>query len=337
MNDALPTLLFPFERGLLDAPRAGERVVFFGAAAGLRLPPDFAADLQVVQGSRPDYLALERAGFSVAPQAKGEGYDAALLFLGRHRRENEEQLTEALRRVRPDGLILAAGTKRDGAAGVAKRLAELLPLEDRLSKHHGIVFWLRRPAVLGEAALAALASPAGTAPEGYETAVGGFSEDGADPGSRLLADSLPSDLAGAVADFAAGWGYLSLRLAKRPSITAIDLYEAHHASLEAAKRNLAAHAPEAACSFFWHDLLSEPVTRRYDAIVMNPPFHRSRAAEPDMGRAMIGVAANALAPGGRLFLVANRPLPYEAAIASSFKHHGEICRDTTYKVLWGRK
>ncbi|WP_159590142.1 class I SAM-dependent methyltransferase [Chelativorans xinjiangense] len=337
MNDALPTLLFPFERGLLKAPRTGERVVFFGASAGLQLPPDFAADLQVVQGHRPDYLALERAGFCVAPQAEGEGYDAAFLFLGRHRRENEERLAEALRRMRADGLILAAGTKRDGASGVAKRLSELLPLEDRLSKHHGVVFWLRRPAVPDEAVLAALASPARTTLEGYETAVGGFSEDGADPGSRLLADNLPSDIAGAVADFAAGWGYLSLRLAKQPSITAIDLYEAHHASLEAAKRNFVAHAPEAACGFFWHDLLSEPVTRRYDAIVMNPPFHRSRAAEPDMGRAMIGVAANALAPGGRLFLVANRPLPYETAIASSFKHHGEICRDATYKVLWGRK
>ncbi|MCT7374541.1 class I SAM-dependent methyltransferase [Chelativorans salis] len=334
MNDALPTLLFPFERSLLETPRAGERVIFFGASAGLQLPPDFAADIQVVQGFRPDYLGLERAGFSVAPQAEGEGYDAALLLLGRHRRENEQRLAEALRRVRPHGLILAAGTKRDGAPGFTKRLSELVPLEDRLSKHHGIVFWLRRPARPDEAIFS---GPARVTPEGYETAVGGFSDDGADPGSQLLADNLPSDISGSVADFAAGWGYLSLWLAKQPSIAAIDLYEAHHASLEAAKRNLATHAPETACDFFWHDLMSEPVARRYEAIVMNPPFHRSRAAEPDIGRALIGVAANTLAPGGRLFLVANRPLPYETAIASSFKHHGEICRDATYKVLWGRK
>lgn len=337
MNEALPTFLFPFERGLLDAPGAGARIVVFGARAGFRLPADFAGKLDLIQGFRPDYLALERAGFAVAPEAREVGHDAAFLLLTRHRRENEENLAEALKRVKPGGLIVVAGTRKDGAASFRKRAAGVLALDGHASKHHGVVFWLARPADLRRELIDALAPAARPLAEGFETAAGGFSGDAVDPGSKLLADNLPGDLSGDVADFAAGWGYLAARVAARFAPRSLDLYEAHFASLEAARRNMAHHAPKLACGFFWHDLLSEPVAPRYEAIVMNPPFHAGRAAEHDIGSRMIGVAAKALKPGGRLFLVANRPLPYETTMDSAFARHGEICRDATFKVLWGRR
>jgi len=336
MHEALPILLYPFERGILDLPGAGARMLVLGASAGLRLP-ELAAEADVVADFRPDFLALQKAGFSVSTEARGEGYDAALLLLGRNRRENEARLAEALRRVRPGGLIFAAGTKKDGASGFRKQIAELFPLQDHLSKYHGLAFWLRRPAALEAGTLAALSPPADIAPEGFETAVGGFSGGSVDPGSRFLADHLPPELSGDIADFAAGWGYLSLRLAERFSVSVLDLYEAHLPSLEAAKRNLAARAPGANCRYYWHDLLSEPIAHRYDVIVMNPPFHRGRAAKPDMGRGMIEAAAKALKSGGRLFLVANRGLPYEAVMANHFRQNGEIARNESYKLLWGRK
>ena len=52
---------------------------------------------------------------------------------------------------------------------------------------------------------------------------------------------------------------------------------------------------------------------------------------------MIRAASAALKPGGRLFLVANRGLPYEAALASGFAASGEICRDERFKVLWAKR
>ncbi len=42
-------------------------------------------------------------------------------------------------------------------------------------------------------------------------------------------------------------------------------------------------------------------------------------------------------PGGRLFLVANRGLPYEKTLAGLFAAHGEFGRDAAYKLLWGRR
>ncbi|EKF19449.1 class I SAM-dependent methyltransferase [Nitratireductor pacificus] len=338
MNDApLATLLFPFERGLVDPPRDEDRVLFLGAPGGLLLPADFAGQLSAVQGFRPDYLALQQAGFAVSPEPQGESYDLALVLLGRHRRENELLLAQALRRTRPGALIAAACAKKDGGGSVRKRMAGLLPLEDHASKHHGVVFWLRRPESLEPGLVAELAD-GGDAADGFATAAGGFSDDGVDPGSALLVECLPDDLSGRVADFAAGWGYLSVAAAGRASdVKSIDLYEAHHASLEAARRNMAAGAPQMPVRFFWHDLLGEPVDERYDVILMNPPFHRSRAAEPDMGHGMIAAAAKALKPRGRLFLVANRQLPYEESLQKHFAAQGELRRDTVFKVLWARK
>ena len=66
---------------------------------------------------------------------------------------------------------------------------------------------------------------------------------------------------------------------------------------------------------------SPPACRpQYDVIVSNPPFHtQSRADRPDIGRRFIAVAAEALKPGGRLWLVANRHLPYEAVLTRELR------------------
>ncbi len=157
------------------------------------------------------------------------------------------------------------------------------------------------------------------------------------PARRLLADHLPADLSGRVADFCAGWGYLAARVADNDKITALDLYEADFASLEAARLNLAHTRPALEKGFFWTDLTSEKVERRYDAIVMNPPFHRGRAADPQIGRAMIRAAANALERRGQLIMVANAGLPYEVTLAAGFAAHGTLARENGFKVLWGER
>ena len=77
-------------------------------------------------------------------------------------------------------------------------------------------------------------------------------------------------------------------------------------------------------AFHWLDLAFEKVARDFDVIVMNPPFHRGRAAEPDIGQAMIRAASKALKPGGQLFMVANRGLPYEAVLKGGFGQVVEV-------------
>ena len=58
--------------------------------------------------------------------------------------------------------------------------------------------------------------------------------------SILLAGRFDNRITGAVADFGCGWGYLSAHVLEKAAPASLALFEAHYASLEAAKRNLAA-------------------------------------------------------------------------------------------------
>jgi 16S rRNA (guanine1207-N2)-methyltransferase len=73
--------------------------------------------------------------------------------------------------------------------------------------------------------------------------------------------------------------------------------------------------------------------QRYDAIVSNPPFHQGRADLPELGRAFITSAADALQPDGRLLLVANRHLPYEAVLGQRFREVRTLVTQEGFKVI----
>ncbi|MBN9550907.1 MAG: class I SAM-dependent methyltransferase [Alphaproteobacteria bacterium] len=332
--EPLKTLFYPFEAEALPLPGKDARVLFLGAEPGFRLPAGFDAALHLVQGFRPHFRALQASGYDVAPRAEGQGYDMALVLAGRHRGQNELRIAEAIERVAAGAPVVVAGSKDDGVDSLRKRINALTPLEGHLPKHHGVAFWFRRTGA--EAAATLRAGNPGLIVEGcFKTAPGMFSFDRVDAGSKLLASSLPDDLKGNVADFCAGWGYLAAEVARRSrGLTAIDLHEADFEALEAARLNVHGAVEP---GFFWIDLLTETVERRYDAIVMNPPFHSGRAAEPGIGAGMIRAASKALKPGGRLFMVANRQLPYEAVLASAFASHAEIARDGMFKVFSARR
>ncbi len=336
-DDAQRTLFHPFETGDLDPPGKGARVLFLGAQPGFRLPDGFGADPTLVQGFRPDFLKLKAGKHKVVPEPEGEGYDLVLVLAGKHKGLNEILIAEGMRRGSPTAVILVGGSKDDGIASLRKRLEVLAPLDGSISKFHGQAFWLNRPAdALAIATMLENPHREGLIGGRFRATPGMFSHDRVDAGSRLLAQHTPADLSGAVADFCAGWGYLAAEVLERcAGVGSLDLFEADFASLEAAKLNLAeARVP---VGFYWRDLASEPVAHTFDAIVMNPPFHQGRAAEPGIGHAMIRAASAALKPNGRLYMVANRGLPYEAALSAGFRQSGELVRDQTYKVLWARR
>lgn len=338
-DDPLKTLFHPFETGLLEAPAADDSVLVLNAPAGFRAPEDWGAKPSLVQDFRPDYLTLRRAGHAVAPEPAGHGHDLTVVLCGRHRGANELSLAEALDRTRAGGRVVVAGAKTDGTASLRKRAAGLLDVGGHASKNHGIVFWLTRAPDTEQAAdILREANPSVLIDGAFAAAPGLFSHDRIDEGSRLLAENLPATLSGRVADFGAGWGYLSVETARRAAgIVSLDLFEASHAACAAARDNLAKLAPATASSVHWHDVQSERVERRFNAIVMNPPFHQGRAADPRIGEGFIKAASAALVPGGRLMLVANRDLPYEQVLQAGFSRHGETTREGRFKVLWGTR
>ncbi|MDF1634358.1 class I SAM-dependent methyltransferase [Mycoplana sp. MJR14] len=336
-RDALKTLYHPFAAGLLDLPGEGQRFLFLNAEAGQRLPEGFAAGIEAVQPLRPLYRALEAARAQVTPTVAGEGYDGALVLCGKHKGANENNIAEALKRVRAGGTIVIAGGKEDGIQSLRKRIDRFGFGGDHAPKYHGVAFWFTRPADVAEQ-VQALAARAVRVEGRFTAAPGMFSHDRIDEGSELLATRIPEDFRGHAADFGAGWGYLSVLLAERaPGLKGIDLFEADYNALEVAKENMAENCPDVPTRFYWQDLTAEQPRDHYDLIVMNPPFHEGHAADHGLGAGMIRMAATSLKAGGRLLLVANRGLPYEPVLKEAFKESGEVCRNARFKVLWGRR
>ncbi|HEY6633750.1 MAG TPA: class I SAM-dependent methyltransferase [Rhizobiaceae bacterium] len=338
MKPSLPlaTLFHPFESGAIAMPDEG-RVLFLGAEPGFRLPEGFGADLHLVQGFRPHFRTLEALGYNVSTQPEGLGYDAALVLAGRHRGQNEDWIAEAMERVVPGGLILVAGSNEDGIGSLRKRVNKLAGADGSLPKHHGVAFWLRRPADAASLVAALRPQPV-LVDDRFTTAPGMFSHNRIDAGSKLLIECLPDKAKGLAADFCAGWGFLSASLAERTQgLARIDLYEADHGSLGAARKNLASLPSPPEFGFFWHDLVGEKVERIYDLLVMNPPFHQGRAAEPGIGQAMIKAASGALKPGGQLLMVANRGLPYDQVLKAAFKDVRELRSEGGFRVFAARK
>lgn len=332
MSGAVDTLFLPFASGDIDSPGEGERVAFLNAA----LPPDGIMRREALvceQGFRPGFLALQGAGYQTAPVLEATTYrafTACLVLIGKHKAENQAMVARACRLVRPGGVVAVAGDKTLGIQPLRQWTARHVELSGSLAKHHATVFWFSAP---DPDAFDDTVEPLAPVEGRFETAPGMFSHARPDPGSVLLAGHFDGRIGGAVADFGCGWGYLAAEVLRKGRPDSLGLFEAHYPSLQAAERNLEPLRGDVPVETAWIDLASEPVARRFDWIVMNPPFHAGRASEPDIGKAFIAAASKALAPGGRLLMVANRKLPYEQALAQGFRRVGEPKVAEGYKII----
>ena len=195
-----------------------------------------------------------------------------------------------------------------------------------VAKAHGKLFAFPAP---GAAAFADWAARPTLLDGGFRTVPGVFSADGIDRGSALLAEALPASLPRRVADLGAGWGYLARAILAREGVETLHLIEAEKAALDCARANI----HDSRAQFHWADATSFRLPDPVDAVVCNPPFHSSRAAEPDLGIAFLRAAAALLTPSGSLWMVANRHLPYERAVAEVFREVTEIAGTPAFKVL----
>jgi 16S rRNA (guanine1207-N2)-methyltransferase len=333
-DPALDALLLPFSDGSLDWPDGG--ALFLGAREGAALQRRDWPGLVCEQAFRPEVDALRAAGREVR-EADDSLWPLVLVLPPKQRDAARTLLAHALARLAPGGTVVAAMANDAGAKSGEADLARLTGSVTTRSKYKCRVFW-SRPGDDADAALAAqwrsLDAPRAVVGGRFTSRPGVFAWDRVDIASRLLAEHLPPDLRGRAADLGAGYGFLSVELLERcAGITALDVYEADARALALARSNLAAHAARAAIDYRWVDV-TRGLPDRYDVIVTNPPFHaQSRAERPDIGRAFIAAAAAALEPGGRLWLVANRHLPYEVELESGFDSVRLVAQQSGFKLV----
>ncbi len=342
-DPALETLFLPFENGLLAWPAEGgaqaPNVLFMRARDGWPLRQQLRPGLICEQSFKPDAEALQRSDWTVAGAAESDArYPLVLLLPPRQRDEARALFAQALQRCAPGGIVVACIANDEGAKSGEGDFKRLCGLDGNLTKHHCRVFWSRRDDASIDAALLAqwstLDAERPILNGRFISRPGVFAWDRIDPASQLLAEHLPADLRGRAADLGAGYGYLSTELLQRcPGIASLDVYEAEARALDLAKRNLAAAAARLPLRFLWQDV-ALGLSEQYDVIVTNPPFHAQQsAARPDIGRAFIAAAAAALVPGGRLWLVANRNLPYELELDANFGSVRIVTQQQGFKII----
>ena len=158
-------------------------------------------------------------------------------------------------------------------------------------------------------------------PLGLWTQPGVFSWDRPDAGTQQLLAALPT-LAGRGADLGCGLGVLARAVLAGARVTQLDLVDLDRRAIAAARRNV--EDPRAV--FHWADARHAPDLSGLDFVVMNPPFHAHGVEDRELGQSFIRRAHRILRPGGTLWLVANRHLPYEAVLRELFRRvttHGE--------------
>ena len=348
VNLALETLMLAFspENGII----APSRALFLGAEPHREMPDGVLG----WQPLKPLADAWDKAGFPRTDDLPDEKWPLVMILPGKSRDETLAWFAMARDRLGPGGTIVAAMPNTAGAGRFEKELSKATGNIASIQKHkcrafHAVDDGSWNETLFDEWRL--LGNPRLVPGTQFITQAGIFSSDHIDPGSQLLADHLPATLHGNVADLGAGWGFLSDAVLHRSrKIERLDLFEADSRALTCARRNLAHHQPEvihfssptcyaeqeSIIHFHWHDVTTG-LPGIYDAIVMNPPFHTGQSTDVDLGRAFLKTAIASLKRGGKLFLVANRQLPYEAVLETSGLAWRKTAEDKSYKLLFADK
>lgn len=315
-------LQLALDGGGLDLPEEGRIAVF---------QPPVDADLvglsvehcHIIHDFKPSYDAWAERGYEVAHNAK-DRYAATIVCLPRAKVEARALIAEACAVC--DGIVVIDGQKTDGADSILREMRKRVTVHGPISKAHGKMFWISEPAA---DCFADWAIGPSQTDGGFWTAPGVFSADGIDLASALLVEALPEKLGGEVADLGAGWGFLSAHVLTRSKVETLHLVEAGYMALECARHNVT----DERAKFHWEDVTTWQPPHRMDTVVMNPPFHAGRAAEPQIGQAFVATAARILSGHGDLWMVANRHLPYEAELKKRFAFVEEMGGDARFKLF----
>ena len=325
-------LSLPFENGTIEIPTDGSILVVNAQSCPAYdlLPKDRTTCLQ---DFFPTHDHLSKSGFNLSPEM-GKRHTLAIVHLIRSRDENRAHIARAYGALAPEGILVIDGAKTDGIESQLKAVKKLLPVEGAISKAHGKVFWLEKSTQPNEFAVWSKALDPAQNADGYHTQAGIFSESKIDKGSLELVPHLAGKLKGVGADLGAGWGYLAQQaLDANSAITNLNLIEAHVGALNCAKLNVT----DERATFTWADATTLGANGTLDFVITNPPFHQSRKADPALGQRFIESAARLLKPTGKLFMVANRQLAYEATLDASFRNVERLSQSSQYKCFFARK
>lgn len=252
------------------------------------------------------------AGIAALPDGSAE---SALILAPPGTLERDYVLAQALRALKPGAPLVAFAPKDRGGSRLKKTLEGFgCRVSEDARKHHRFCSVIRPAEPAGLAEAIAAGAPRIVPALGLWSQPGVFSWDRPDPGSVRLLELLP-ELSGAGADLGCGIGLLAQAILRSPKVASLVCADLDGRAVECARHNL----DDPRVQVLWADL-RRPLegVSGLDFVVMNPPFHDGGAEDRALGQAFIATAAAMLRKGGVCWLVANRHLPYEAALSAAF-------------------
>ena len=247
--------------------------------------------------------------------------------------ERRYTIALALRALAPGGSLTVLAPKDKGGSRIAKELKGFsCDVSETSRRHHRICTCPRPPLPTGLDDALAEGGPRLDETLDLWTWPGVFSWNRLDPGSVLLEQNLPP-LSGRGADFGCGIGILARAILASPKVEHLTLIDIDRRAAAMAERNI----DDPRTSIRWADIRNGTDLKGLDFVVMNPPFHDGGAEDQSLGQAFIRRAAEALRPGGVLWLVANRHLPYEAVLKTLFKRVTPKIEANGYKIYEAQK
>ncbi len=289
--------------------------------------------------------AVANAEFQLADGVSGlpcASFDLVLSHLPRGRAVQEELIRGAAWVLRPGGRFYFVAHKRTGVKGAISYARGLFGQCGVVRQKKGYHVALTiKPAGLSLPPLTDAYVTRTVTLDGVETALvskpGVFAWDRVDAGTAALVGAMEIDGHARVLDLGCGTGLAGLAAARRAPGGQVVLVDADARAVESARRTLEANGianGEALLSDCGSAVLSDRFDKhRFDAVLINPPFHQGVGVDYDVACQFVRDAARVLCRGGRLFLVANRFLRYGDLIRETFGNVATVYADNRYHVL----
>jgi 16S rRNA (guanine1207-N2)-methyltransferase len=220
----------------------------------------------------------------------------------------------AARALASGGRLVCGFPNKLGAKRFEKELERGWALEGNESKAQSRIFWCTKSEENLSSSVVQSWERSSSATMVPDTSLwaspGCFSWKEIDEGSTLLVSNLPQ-LQGRGADLGSGYGFIASHiLANNPFVKRMHLLENHAVSVFQSQKNIS----DSRAEHVWCDITDQSSLptglKNLDWVVMNPPFHTAGVFDFELGKSFFVLALKLLRPGGSLYWVANRHLPY---------------------------
>lgn len=239
------------------------------------------------------------------------GFDAALIRMPKSKDELVMTVHRSAAVVRPGGRVIVYGGNDEGLRTVAKRLSILsTAVQTVATRQHGRIIAFLRP---DESTLRPALEAWRSNIDGWVSYPGLFADGAADPGTRLLINTLPPLTANArILDYGCGPGAIAAAIRQRSPSAQIDVLDNDSLALHAVQQNVPDVEPIVAFD------LAPLKARRYNLIVSNPPIHKGIREDHSVLHHLITDGAPLLTVDGAMLLVVQKRVMLQAELALKF-------------------